>query len=293
MEVHPGDWSGFGNHTQPHAFMASTSDGQSTLSPQVLHGRLSLSHESQWEKIYNEFDNGGNDLTTGLDLLNPSATTSIRLQDTPMRSVESVTAADSKQVLAAHVAGIPSSTLLPMNYAQQHRFWHGEDTAAQINGNTLSARGQWFMPQSHNQTMVPQQLMNFEDAGLQSPHQAQFSSARPNPFVHEASPQLCFDDGMNDCWDQVDKGALFTDGSGSDESNDVDADAADPCYAQLLYRCLKEAHGHTMSLKDLYEWIKEHSQKAKDQKNRGWQNSVRHNLSMNAVSNSPSHLAPS
>jgi hypothetical protein len=58
----------------------------------------------------------------------------------------------------------------------------------------------------------------------------------------------------------------------------------DPCYAQLLYRCLKEAPDHTMTLKNVYEWVRQHSQKARDSSGTGWQNSVRHNLSMNAVS---------
>lgn len=69
--------------------------------------------------------------------------------------------------------------------------------------------------------------------------------------------------------------------------DDLDgAEAADPCYAQLLYRCLKEAPDHTLSLKELYHWVSEHSQKAKDTTSKGWQNSVRHNLSMNAVGTS-------
>jgi hypothetical protein len=58
----------------------------------------------------------------------------------------------------------------------------------------------------------------------------------------------------------------------------------DPCYAQLLYKCLKEAPDHTMALKKVYEWVLQHSQKARDSPGTGWQNSVRHNLSMNAVS---------
>jgi hypothetical protein len=57
----------------------------------------------------------------------------------------------------------------------------------------------------------------------------------------------------------------------------------DPCYAQLLYKCLKEAPAHTMALKKVYEWMLQHSQKARDSPGTGWQNSVRHNLSMNAV----------
>lgn len=68
-----------------------------------------------------------------------------------------------------------------------------------------------------------------------------------------------------------------------DMDENVNGDVADPCYAQLLYRCLLEAQDHTMSLKDIYNWVFRHSQKARDSTSTGWQNSVRHNLSMNAV----------
>ena len=70
------------------------------------------------------------------------------------------------------------------------------------------------------------------------------------------------------------------------------ANDVDPCYAQLLYTCLKQADGHMMTLKDLYDWVATHSQKARDPKNRGWQNSVRHNLSMNHVRASSHVLHP-
>jgi len=61
---------------------------------------------------------------------------------------------------------------------------------------------------------------------------------------------------------------------------------SDPCYAELLRQALMEKKDdHTMLLKDLYEWVRTHSSKAQDPSNKGWQNSVRHNLSMNAVRN--------
>lgn len=70
-----------------------------------------------------------------------------------------------------------------------------------------------------------------------------------------------------------------------DEAGSVaNGEIADPCYAQLLYRCLREAPEHTMALKDVYKWVRQYSQKARDSAGTGWQNSVRHNLSMNAVS---------
>lgn len=75
----------------------------------------------------------------------------------------------------------------------------------------------------------------------------------------------------------------YHDSHSTDES---DSDAADPCYAKLLYSCLMEVPNHTLSLRQLYAWVEQHSIKARDSSNRGWQNSVRHNLSMNAVRHS-------
>jgi hypothetical protein len=70
-----------------------------------------------------------------------------------------------------------------------------------------------------------------------------------------------------------------------DEAGEAtNGEIADPCYAQLLYRCLRDAPDHTMALKDVYKWVRQYSQKARDSAGTGWQNSVRHNLSMNAVS---------
>ncbi|KAI5199307.1 hypothetical protein E4T39_06286 [Aureobasidium subglaciale] len=66
---------------------------------------------------------------------------------------------------------------------------------------------------------------------------------------------------------------------------DDNLENSDPCYAELLRQALMEKEDdHTMLLKDLYEWVRTHSSKAQDPNNKGWQNSVRHNLSMNAVS---------
>lgn len=62
-----------------------------------------------------------------------------------------------------------------------------------------------------------------------------------------------------------------------------DADNNDPCYADLLRQCLLGAPNYTMSLRDLYGWVAEHSPKARDPTSTGWKNSVRHNLSMNQV----------
>lgn len=54
-------------------------------------------------------------------------------------------------------------------------------------------------------------------------------------------------------------------------------------YAQLIYKAFMSRPGHCMSLQDIYQWFRDNTKKATSEKG-GWQNSIRHNLSMNAVS---------
>lgn len=53
-------------------------------------------------------------------------------------------------------------------------------------------------------------------------------------------------------------------------------------YAQLLRDCFMSRPDHSMSLKDIYKWFQENTTKSSSG-GTGWQNSIRHNLSMNAV----------
>jgi hypothetical protein len=62
-------------------------------------------------------------------------------------------------------------------------------------------------------------------------------------------------------------------------------------YAQLIYKALLHAKGHTMILRDIYDWFKQHTDKASASETKGWQNSIRHNLSMNGVSTHPHPLS--
>jgi hypothetical protein len=66
-----------------------------------------------------------------------------------------------------------------------------------------------------------------------------------------------------------------------DDSYECPIDKDQP-YAQLIYRALLDAPQHTMILKDIYEWFKCNTDKAAAE-TKGWQNSIRHNLSMNGV----------
>ncbi|KAI4244410.1 MAG: hypothetical protein LQ352_006818 [Teloschistes flavicans] len=60
------------------------------------------------------------------------------------------------------------------------------------------------------------------------------------------------------------------------DDNNIDSEP----YAQLIGRALKSAPGHKMVLKDIYRWFEKNTNKARSG-SKGWQNSIRHNLSMN------------
>lgn len=57
----------------------------------------------------------------------------------------------------------------------------------------------------------------------------------------------------------------------------------DKPYAMLIYEALKQAPGHRMMLRDIYDWFRQNTTKVQESGSNGWQNSIRHNLSMNKV----------
>ncbi|KAI8688990.1 Fork-head domain-containing protein [Fusarium keratoplasticum] len=75
----------------------------------------------------------------------------------------------------------------------------------------------------------------------------------------------------------------------SQGSSAVGAKPEEP-YAQLIYRALMGAPGHAMTLQEIYQWFRDNTDKESKNENtgkksgknaEGWQNSIRHNLSMN------------
>ncbi|KAI2083834.1 hypothetical protein LOZ36_005352 [Ophidiomyces ophidiicola] len=69
----------------------------------------------------------------------------------------------------------------------------------------------------------------------------------------------------------------------SEEDSDSESATSDEPYARLIWKALISAPGHKMTLKEIYEWFEKHTNKAKNPDFKGWQNSIRHNLSMNAA----------
>ncbi|KAL8713327.1 MAG: hypothetical protein Q9220_002526 [cf. Caloplaca sp. 1 TL-2023] len=104
----------------------------------------------------------------------------------------------------------------------------------------------------------------------------------PNP----SAPQAGYDDPQTLGVPTVPKPRISSELLGGpfaeEESDKADEDdgIADEPYAQLIFRALKGAPGHRMVLQDIYSWFEKHTNKAGGA-SQGWQNSIRHNLSMN------------
>jgi hypothetical protein len=73
-------------------------------------------------------------------------------------------------------------------------------------------------------------------------------------------------------------------GTSSREMTAVEGEepAADEPYAKLIYRALMSKPNHSMVLQEIYQWFRENTVKGSSD-TKGWMNSIRHNLSMNAV----------
>lgn len=69
---------------------------------------------------------------------------------------------------------------------------------------------------------------------------------------------------------------------GSRSSAEPSANKADEPYAQLIYRAFMSRQNKSMTLQEIYQWFRENTDKGKSE-GKGWQNSIRHNLSMNGV----------
>ncbi|KAH8813088.1 hypothetical protein F5884DRAFT_323150 [Xylogone sp. PMI_703] len=61
----------------------------------------------------------------------------------------------------------------------------------------------------------------------------------------------------------------------------IDEQSEEP-YAKLIYRALMSTPNHSMALQDIYRWVRTNTSKGSND-SKGWMNSIRHNLSMNAA----------
>ena len=74
-------------------------------------------------------------------------------------------------------------------------------------------------------------------------------------------------------------------------ADEIDVEDEEIPYAQLIYKALMSVSTRTMVLSEIYQYFREKIPRFSKMRSKGWQNSIRHNLSMNGVS-VPLSLSP-
>jgi len=109
----------------------------------------------------------------------------------------------------------------------------------------------------------------------------------PDPIDFEPLSSLSMETPVALRTTNTGQNAKYEDGNSSltptSEDQSSEDKRCDISYAKYIYCALMLAPGHRMVLKDIYRWIEQNTDKAKNPDFKGWQNSVRHNLSMNKV----------
>ena len=71
--------------------------------------------------------------------------------------------------------------------------------------------------------------------------------------------------------------------SSAKRAEDIDVQDDEIPYAQLIYKALMSVPSKTMILSEIYRYFRENIPRFAKTRTKGWQNSIRHNLSMNGV----------
>ncbi|KAI2782596.1 hypothetical protein F4815DRAFT_504762 [Daldinia loculata] len=110
------------------------------------------------------------------------------------------------------------------------------------------------------------------------------SHQEPNPavVVQSESPQA--EHGLDTSYSSYSQDETSQNVGQGLEENEQESEKADGPYAQLIHQAFMSRQTRAMTLQEIYQWFRENTDKEKTDKGNkrnGWQNSIRHNLSMN------------
>ncbi|KAI9821092.1 MAG: hypothetical protein M1827_003826 [Pycnora praestabilis] len=135
-----------------------------------------------------------------------------------------------------------------------------------------------------SQTPVENDLGNDLGDELYQSHSPASSHSSMRSTRVDIRPHMCATPA--DAWDVQETAQL------NDEETDGDGSVNEEPYAKLIFKALMSVPEHRMVLKDIYEWFEVNTDKAKNASSKGWQNSIRHNLSMNGAFKKVDQLPP-
>ncbi|WQF90487.1 Putative Fork head domain, winged helix-like DNA-binding domain superfamily [Colletotrichum destructivum] len=197
-------------------------------------------------------------------------------------------------------------TIVPAVAAQHHLFFHPQEqpsvsgnlkTPMHISPDELVTRSMDGQGHYDNSVFQHSFWLNRWDSGslqcsttMERPIQDEFKAIDASVFQHRSSPVSFMEGSMVgpnvipelSVVPELGQHTLSATGSPLQEE-----DKRRKPYSALIHEALKQADDHTMTLRELYKWFRDHTDKIKGEGDTGWQNSIRHNLSMNKVSNFP------
>lgn len=160
----------------------------------------------------------------------------------------------------------PSTQLTPVGSTVEPMMMFKQEDLPQTVQPQMHSSGLDLSPPIQEHAVVP--VTTAPPVSPYAGHQQCF----PSPLWQQHIPML----GIPDC---------ETSTASLSEYGEVenDEEVYDKPYAQLIYDALIQAPGHRMLLRDIYDWFIQNTRKAIESGTNGWQNSIRHNLSMNKV----------
>lgn len=102
------------------------------------------------------------------------------------------------------------------------------------------------------------------------------ASSRASPMLTPPSPNMSWPQSPSRSPQSLYEDAIFNE-------PETDETPSDKPYAKLIWQAMMETPQKRMTLRQIYDWFKQNTTKPNDSGTNGWQNSIRHNLSMNKV----------
>ncbi|KAG0652188.1 Forkhead box J3 [Hyphodiscus hymeniophilus] len=126
--------------------------------------------------------------------------------------------------------------------------------------------------------------IDYDDAQESSHDFARLSISRSPKIEQDAVDPtvMCFDTPPNFLMPSRESSNDSVNSSREMTVADNEDHGAEEPYAKLIYRALMSAPKHSMVLQEIYQWFRNNTAKGSSD-TKGWMNSIRHNLSMNAA----------
>ncbi|KAI4205870.1 MAG: hypothetical protein LQ350_000055 [Teloschistes chrysophthalmus] len=179
---------------------------------------------------------------------------------------------------AAYLPTLPYLDIASADESSIH--WHGQDNLS-YPVDYSSLQPDYFHP-SPTQDRSEIASQTYGTSGPRALY-ADLTVSRRNPNdlppineLYPPTPTLSPPYEFDSPYQQNERDRRLVDEGEETDDNNIDSEP----YAQLICRALKSAPGHKMVLKDIYRWFEKNTNKARSG-SKGWQNSIRHNLSMN------------